>query len=160
MRVVAAAAEPYRASSPYALAAPLLLDAIGAGEVATAELPDWLDQWCARHAPELTNWLPLVGPMLGISMADSAQTVDLAPEFRVDRLHTLVLDMLKASMPGPTLLVVDDMQFADEASDVLLRHIAASAARQPWLVVLAGRGDVPRPDSDGSTTMVLDPLGH
>ncbi len=48
MRVVAAAAEPYRASSPYALAAPLLLDAIGAGDVAAAALPDWLDEWCSQ----------------------------------------------------------------------------------------------------------------
>ncbi len=81
MRVVAAAAEPYRASSPYALAAPLLLDAIGAGDVTTAELPDWLDQWCSQRAPELTNLLPLLGPMLGISMPDTAETRDLAPEF-------------------------------------------------------------------------------
>jgi class 3 adenylate cyclase/tetratricopeptide (TPR) repeat protein/ABC-type cobalamin transport system ATPase subunit len=159
MRVVAAAAEPYRASSPYALAAPLLLDAIGAGEVATTALPDWLDEWTSQHAPDLTNWLPLVGPMLGISMADSAQTLDLAPEFRVDRLHTLVLDMLKASMPGPTLLVVDDMQFADEASEALLRDIAQQVASQPWLIVLAGRGDAPRPDLDGSVTLVIEPLG-
>jgi len=159
MRVVAAAAEPYRASSPYALAAPLLLDAIGASEIATAALPDWLGDWCSQHAPDLTNWIPLLGPMLGISMADTAQTSDLAPEFRVDRLHTLVLDMLKASMPGPTLLVVDDVQFADEASEALLRHIAQQVTRQPWLIVLAGRGDGPRPDSEGSTTLVIEPLG-
>jgi class 3 adenylate cyclase/tetratricopeptide (TPR) repeat protein/ABC-type cobalamin transport system ATPase subunit len=159
MRVVAAAAEPYRASSPYALAAPLLLNAIGAGEVATAALPDWLDQWCARHAPELTNWLPLLAPMLGISIADTAQTHDLAPEFRVERIHALVLDILRAAMSGPTLLVVDDLQFADEASEGLLRHIAQQVASQPWLIVLAGRGDGPPPDSDGSHTMVLEPLG-
>jgi tetratricopeptide (TPR) repeat protein/ABC-type cobalamin transport system ATPase subunit len=158
MRVLAAAAEPYRASSPYALAAPLLLDAIGASEVATAALPDWLDQWCARHAPELASWLPLLAPMLGISVAETDQTRDLAPEFRVERLHALVLEMVLVALPGPTLLIVDDMQFADEASDALLRHIARNVARQPWFVVLAGRGDVPRPDSDGSA-MVLDPLG-
>jgi tetratricopeptide (TPR) repeat protein len=157
--VISAAAEPYRASSPYALAGPLLLDAIGAGEVATTALPEWLDEWCSKVAPELTDWLPLLGPMLGISFEDTARTRDLAPEFRVDRLHALVLDMLAAAMPGPTLLVVDDVQFADEASDAVLRHISRRAARQPWLVVLAGRGDVPRPDSDGSTTMVLGPLG-
>jgi len=159
MRVLAAAAEPYRASSPYALAAPLLLDAIGAGDVATIALPDWLDQWCSQRAPELTNLLPLLGPMLGISMPDTAQTRDLAPEFRVDGLHVLVLDMLKASMSGPTLLVVDDLQFADEASEALLRHIAQQVASQPWLIVLAGRGDGPRPDSDGSVTLVIEPLG-
>ena len=160
MRVVGAAAEPYRASSPYALAAPVVLDALGAAEVATTELKDWLDQWCSQHAPDLTNWLPLLGPMLGISISDTAQTRDLAPEFRVDRLHALVFDLLRVAMPKPTLLIVDDMQFADEASDALLRHLALHAARQPWLIVLAGRGDAPRPDSDESTkTMVLDPLG-
>jgi class 3 adenylate cyclase/tetratricopeptide (TPR) repeat protein len=158
MRVIAAAAEPYRASSPYALAAPLLLEAIGASEVASAELPDWLDQWCSQCAPDLTNWLPLLGPLLGISMEDSAQTGDLAPEFRVDRLHVLVLDMLKAAMPGPTLLAVDDVQFADEASDALLHYIAQQVAGQPWLIVLAGRGDAARAESE-STALVIEPLG-
>ena len=158
MRVVAAAAEPYRASSPYALAAPLLLDAIGAGEVAMADLPEWLDQWCSVQAPELANWLPLLGPMLGIPVVDTAETRDLAPEFRVERLHALVRDMLIAALPGPTLLVVDDVQFADEASDALLHHIAQQVASQPWLIVLAGRGDAPRADSE-STTLLIDPLG-
>jgi class 3 adenylate cyclase/tetratricopeptide (TPR) repeat protein len=159
MRVVAAAAEPYRASSPYALAAPLLLDAIGADEVAIAALPDWLGEWSAQLAPELANWLPLLAPMFGISMADTVQTRDLAPEFRVERIHALVLDMLRVAIAGPTLLVVDDMQFADEASDALLRHIAANAARQPWAIVFARRGDAPSPDSDETTTLVLEPLG-
>ncbi len=158
MRVVAAAAEPYRASSPYALAAPLLLDAIGANGVATTALPEWLDDWCALHAPALANWLPLLGPMLGIPVVDTVETRDLAPEFRVERLHALVFDMLKAALPDPTLLLVDDVQFADEASDALLHHIAQQVAGQPWLIVLAGRGDAPRADSE-STTLMIDPLG-
>ncbi len=62
-------------------------------------------------------------------------------------------------MPGPTLIVVDDLQFADEASEALLRHIAQQVASQPWLIVLAGRGDGPRPDSDESVTLVIEPLG-
>ena len=48
------------------------------------------------------------------------------------------------------------MQFADVASDALLRHVAAHAGAQPWLVVLAGRGDAATTAS--AHTIVVGPL--
>jgi class 3 adenylate cyclase/tetratricopeptide (TPR) repeat protein len=160
MTVLATAAEPYRASSPYALAGPLLLEALGADEVATADLPGWLESWCLERAPQLQAWLPLLRAPLGIVMTDSAQTSDLAPEFRADRIQALVADLLRAAMPGLSLIVVDDMQFADEASAALLRHVAQDVAGQPWLIVLAGRTG--RIDEDtqqlASGSLVVGPL--
>jgi class 3 adenylate cyclase/tetratricopeptide (TPR) repeat protein len=158
--VLAAAAEPYHASSSYALAGPLLLDALGAGHVVTTALPGWLDQWCGVHAPELRSWLPLLGPPLGVPFEETTQTRDLAPEFRAERVQALVLDLLKAAVPGGLLLVVDDMQFADEASAALLRHLSRQLSRQPWLLVLAGRGDSFSPElrPPGSQTILVEPF--
>jgi class 3 adenylate cyclase/tetratricopeptide (TPR) repeat protein len=158
MVVISAAAEPYRASSSYALAGPLVLDALGLGDLTGSELGERLDQWCRAHAPQLHSWLPLLGPVLGVAVEENPQTRDLAPEFRSDRVHTLVLDLLRIAMPGPSLLVIDDMQFADEASEALLRHLAAHATEQPWLVVLAGRGDAARTASADTQTIVVGPL--
>ena len=158
--VLAAAAEPYHSSSAYALAAPLLRDALGAGDVSSAALPSWLDRWCGERAPALNAWLPLLGPLFGINLAETAQTTDLAAEFRTDQLHTLVLELLRAALPGPAVVIVDDLQFADEASEALLRHVARNARGQPWVVVLAGRGDTARTDSQsaGSHAVLVEPL--
>jgi class 3 adenylate cyclase/tetratricopeptide (TPR) repeat protein len=162
MTVLAAAAEPYRSSSPYSLAGPLLLDALGAGDVALDALAGWLTRWCREHAPELVPWLPLLSPVVGITIPDTAQTRDFAPEFRAERAQPFVLDLLRKAIPGPTLLVVDDMQFADVASAALLRHLAGRAHGQPWLVVLAGRGDSygEYEQSQRSRAIVVEPLSE
>ena len=158
--VLATAAEPYHSSSAYALVASLLRDALGLGDVAIAALPSSLDLWCQERAPALGAWLPLLGPLFGINLPETAQTRDLAAEFRTDQLHTLVLELLRTALPGPTVVLVDDLQFADEASEALLRHIARNASSQPWLVVLAGRGEITRTDSRsvGSHAILVEPL--
>jgi class 3 adenylate cyclase/tetratricopeptide (TPR) repeat protein len=160
MVVLTTAAEPYRASSPYALARPLLLEACGASDVPVAELPAWLNTWCRTRAPHLRPWLPLLRAPLAIDLAETPQTRDLAPEFRAERIQALVFEILRAALPGPSLIVVDDMQFADEASDALLRHVAHQVTGQPWLAVLAGRGDAAdlQPPSPGSHSILVGPL--
>ena len=40
---------------------------------------------------------------------------------------------------GPTLLVVDDVQWADDATLDVVRHVARRIARLPALLVLAVR---------------------
>ena len=161
MTVLAAAAEPYRSSSPYGLARPLLLDALGASDVGVDALADWLIRWCREHAPELAPWLPLLSPVIGIAIPDTAQTRDFAPEFRAERAQ-FVLDLLRKAIPQPMLLVVDDMQFADVASGALLRYVASRAHGQPWLVVLAGRFDTygEYEPAAGSQVMVVGPLSE
>jgi class 3 adenylate cyclase/tetratricopeptide (TPR) repeat protein len=162
MTVLATAAEPYRSSSPYALARPLLLDALGASDVEADALADWLIRWCREHAPELAPWLPLLSPVVGIVIPDTARTRDFAPEFRAERAQPFVLDLLRKAIQGPMLLVVDDMQFADVASAALLRHVASRAHGLPWLVVLAGRGDTygEHPQTEGSRAIVVGPLSE
>jgi class 3 adenylate cyclase/tetratricopeptide (TPR) repeat protein len=160
VRVLATAAEPYLASSPYSLVRPLLRDAFGVSDAPAGDLAEALERWCRDRAPEQRAWLPLLGPVLGTAIADTAATRDLAAEFRAGRMRELVLDLLSRAWPDPTLLVVDDMQFADDASEDLLRHIARGAGEQPWLVVLAGRAaphDADAP-SDRSRLLTVGPL--
>jgi class 3 adenylate cyclase/tetratricopeptide (TPR) repeat protein len=141
MIVLRAAAEPYRGSTPYSLLRSLLLCAFGLLDVPITEVMTGIESWRGIAGTPLVSWLPLLAPVFGVAMPDSAQTRDLAPRFRVDRLHALVLDLLRVALPTPALLVVDDMQFADEASEEVLRYIAHHVADCPWAVVLAGRAD-------------------
>jgi class 3 adenylate cyclase/tetratricopeptide (TPR) repeat protein len=157
--VLSCAAELYRAAAPYSLVRPLLLRALGAEDVDPAGLVGWLDSWSAAHAPDLSERLPLLGPVLGVLIDETATTRDLAPQFRADQTRELVLEILAVVLREPTLLVVDDMQFADEASEALLRHVAANVADRPWLVVLVGRDAPPSESPPGtSPTLRLGPL--
>lgn len=152
-------AELYRAASPYSLLRPLLREALGVADGAPAEAYDAIARWCRSHAAEQLPWLPLLGAVLGTTVADSPQTRDLAPEFRTDRIQRLIGDLLRVALRGPTLIVVDDMQFADDASADVLRQLGNEVSDLPWLIVLADRGehDVAE-DSGASRTLVLEPL--
>ena len=39
----------------------------------------------------------------------------------------------------PTLIVVEDVHWIDDASGLLLRHLAASPEPRPWLVCVTAR---------------------
>jgi hypothetical protein len=61
-----------------------------------------------------------------------------------ERLFTAIVDFLAfapAGQPGPRLLVVDDLQWADEASLRLLAYVAKRIGRFPWLLVGAYRSE-------------------
>jgi class 3 adenylate cyclase/tetratricopeptide (TPR) repeat protein len=141
MTVLRAAAEPYHGSSPYSLLRSLLLRAFGLLDVPATEVITGIEGWRGIGGSPLVPWLPLLAPVFGVAVPDTVQTRDLAPRFRVERLHALLLDLLRIALPTPALLVVDDMQFADEASEEVLRYLAHNVADLPWLVVLAGRAD-------------------
>lgn len=64
------------------------------------------------------------------------------PEARQARLSRAVGQLLDAALgPGPSLLAVDDLQWADEASVRLLHHLARQGAERARLVVFAFRDE-------------------
>lgn len=75
-----------------------------------------------------------------------------APDSWCYRMLQVVLDALEASTgDGPVLVILDDLQWADSASLLLLRTLAGRAAGRP-LAVLAAFRPVPR-DSDFNETL-------
>jgi class 3 adenylate cyclase/tetratricopeptide (TPR) repeat protein len=139
MTVLTAAAEPYRTSSPYAVVRSLFLDGLVQGAKSAAGQAKRLVAWCDEFAPELLPWLPLLNPLLGVTLEETPETRDLATEFRAERTRATILDLLRIRLPGPSLIVVDNLQFADEASVELLRLITQNVATLPWLVVMSRR---------------------
>jgi tetratricopeptide (TPR) repeat protein/transcriptional regulator with XRE-family HTH domain len=79
------------------------------------------------------------------------------PEARQARLSRAVGQLLDAALgPGPSLLVVDDLQWADEASAQVLHHLARQGADRARLVVFAYRDeDV---DQDERLARLIDSL--
>jgi class 3 adenylate cyclase/tetratricopeptide (TPR) repeat protein len=90
-------------------------------------------------APELADWLPLLGDVLGVAVPETPATADLDDEFRKARLEVVVLDLLRTFLSGPTLLTVDDAQHMDPASADLLNRLALETQRRPWVLVVSRR---------------------
>jgi class 3 adenylate cyclase/tetratricopeptide (TPR) repeat protein len=166
MTVISAAGEPFRSASPYALSRSLLLEATGMRDLYLGEVPDALRAWIREHAPSLEPWLPLLGTVLQTSFPETPETSELAEEFRGARLRMLILETMAAALPGPTVIVVDDVHFADPASRDVLTQLVGWAADRPWLVLTASPAttgdhetDEPASFAAAAGRLVLEPLG-
>ena len=81
------------------------------------------------------------------------------PEARQARLSRAVDQLLEASRGGrPAILVVDDIQWADDASVQVLHYLARHAIQRPVLVVLAYRDDAV--GSNERFTQLIHSLRH
>ena len=96
-------------------------------------------------APERVEMLPLLGPLLGLSLPDNEITRMLQPKDRRGALHALLCDCLAAAAReaqadgGGLLLVLEDLHWIDSASLQLLVDLTEALAALPVLVVLAYR---------------------
>jgi hypothetical protein len=89
-----------------------------------------------RCEVERATAVALLSPLLGSASAESAET----PAFTPDRRKQLTLELLASMLVGlgceePTVLVVEDLQWADpttvELVDMLVRRIESIVARRP-----------------------------
>src|SRR5206468_552688 len=69
---------------------------------------------------------------------------ELQPAFRRARLHGAVETLLAGLLPNPTLVLLEDVHWIDEASSELLRHLGATNTTRPWAICCTRR-----PGSDG-----------
>ncbi len=95
-------------------------------------------------APEFSHFMPLLGDVLGITLPETPLTRSLSPEQRHDRIQELVVALfLGAAAEEPLLLVIDDVQWADMASQQLLAQLAQLAGSVPLLLMVCYRSDSP-----------------
>ncbi len=89
--------------------------------------------------PDLVPWLPLVALPLDVPVDPTQEVEELQPAFRRARLHGVIEQVLGKLLSGPTLLVIEDVHWMDEASAELLRHLAGQVSGKPWLVCATRR---------------------
>ena len=94
--------------------------------------------WDADEAPPLSGWHESLGEALGnaavLSLAAADQTDVASTTYR---LGGAVLEALRSA--GPTLLVLDDVHWADADSLRLLRRCASAIATLPLVLVVTMR---------------------
>ncbi len=108
-------------------------------------------------APVSLAELAALVPAVAERFPDLPQLSRDFPEARQARLSRAVGQVLEASREGrPLILMVDDIQWADEASAQVLHYLARHVAERPALVIYAYRDD--ELDSDARLARLVESL--
>ena len=134
---VTAACAQYEASTPYFAFRALLRSLLELPQNGAA--PARLRERIEELDPELVPWLPLVALPLDVPVEPTQEVEELQPAFRRARLHGVVEAVLAKVISGPTLLVIEDVHWMDDASADLLRHLGGQVSTKPWLLCATRR---------------------
>jgi tetratricopeptide (TPR) repeat protein/transcriptional regulator with XRE-family HTH domain len=108
-------------------------------------------------APVSLAELAALVPEVAERCPDLPQLSNDFPEARQARLSRAVDQLLEASRNGsPAVLMVDDFQWADDASAQVLHYLARHAAQRPVLVIYAYRDEAV--DSDERFAQLIESL--
>ena len=136
----------------------LLRDRLGIGIEAGA---DELRTAVAALVPQRVQLVPLLAEVLDMEVMDTPVTAGLRDEERSEVALRVAVDVLCAGSE-PTLLVLEDAHWADEASTRLLAELSARVATVPLAAVLTRRADASSvPDArriHGVWSITLDDL--
>jgi len=156
--------EAYTSSTPYVAWRELLRDILGVGRDDADDVVEAaLRQAVARDAPDLEPWLALLGALPGLDLAPSPEVEMLAEENRRTKLHEVVARFVEVSLPGPTVVELDDAHHMDEASAELTAHLAGALGGRKWLIGVArrpGTAGFAVPAAVPSTRIELKPLAQ
>ena len=110
--------------------------------------------------PDLVPWLPLLAVPFDAGVPATPEVDALAPTHSRDRLHAIVETFLEGVLMMPTLIVVEDIHWLDDASLFLLRHLVARSAARPWLICVTARpaAESILPEGGQGTRLELQPL--
>ncbi len=139
---IATECQPYDGLSPYASARTLLRRALGIPIAASAaDAGRQLRATAARLAPATVPLLPLLAAALGAEPTSTPEADGVAEQFRTARMHETAAMLLTAALPQTTLLVVEDIYYADDASLQLFRALSVGIGGRPWVLVVTRRPD-------------------
>jgi adenylate cyclase len=116
--------------------------------------PPMFRQAVGSSAPELARILPELHRLF----PDMAAPLELPPAIRQRFLFTNVREFFTRSCRvTPLLILIDDVQWADETTVQLTQHLAPALASLPMVVVLACRdADAAGPSARGTLQTFLD----
>lgn len=163
MRFFQGSCTPYGAASPYSVFRPLLRNGIDIPTDADpVEAGRLLAAFVAEAAPALLPMLPLIAVPFGAEVPATPEADAIDPEFRRQRTHESIVNLYDTTLgTTPVFLVIEDLQWVDDASGDLVDHLIRAAATRPWAGVLTRRpGGSWQPDDSAThvTTLDLQPL--
>jgi class 3 adenylate cyclase/tetratricopeptide (TPR) repeat protein len=155
-----ASCDAYGASTPYGALHGLLRPLAGiTPEMSAAEAGEQLKPWIDAIMPDLSPWLPLLAIPFDATVPATPEVDRLDASFVHGKLHEAVEQFLQRVLMMPSLIVVEDVHWLDDASAYLLRHLTRAAGPVPWLVAVTRRREGPSFVSDEHGVLLeLEPL--
>ena len=154
--------ESYESTTPYASIFYLGRSLLGLPmDADAATVTRQLRRWVESELPDQVDQLPLIGTALDLDLEDTPQTAALTPEFRRQAVARATAAFLAAALEHPCIVVVEDAQHMDQASQGILEELAAAMGSQPGLLCITRRpadtGFRPGPEA-GARVLTLTPL--
>jgi class 3 adenylate cyclase/tetratricopeptide (TPR) repeat protein len=158
VRSVRIVCEVYASSTPYATISRIVRAGIGVPSGAddattSAALREAID----TNAPELRPWQPLVAEVVGVPAEPTPESASLAPQFRAARVAATVAELIAAQLTGPSIIVVDDGDWIDDASREVLEVLAPLAELAGIVVILCAPDDAAE---SAAQSIALGPLAR
>ncbi len=140
MRQVSLRCEQYEASTPYYAFRPFLRSLLDVELNGGAEHNrSLLAERLSTIDEELVPWAPLLAGPLDVEVESTPEVKGLDPAFWRARLHGVMGTLLGHLLDEPTLLLVDDVHWMDDASSELLRYLGTQLPTRPWLACTTRR---------------------
>jgi class 3 adenylate cyclase/tetratricopeptide (TPR) repeat protein len=91
------------------------------------------------NAPELIDWLPLLGIATGFEVKPTKATQRLAPQAVPAKIREVTVALVRACINAPVVVVVEDLHWADAPSARLLQALGAASGGISMLVATTRR---------------------
>ena len=142
--------EAYERTNAYFAVRSLLRPLAGCTpEQTPAEAGAQLERFVQSALPELASWLPLLAIPFDAEVPATPESEAIDTAFRFDKVHDVVAQFMSRVLLMPTLAIVEDVHWIDDASAFLLRHLVTSALPRPWLICVTRRPEGESFSTDG-----------
>jgi len=151
----------YQSATPYFLFRSLLPTVFGLTGLGSEEAVEAVRHLVSTRAPELTPWLALIGVVLDLHIEESPEVAQLEDQFRRSRTLESVRQLMAAVVTEPTIFLIEDTHWMDEASGNLLTALLDGLETRPWMTCLSrrpGEDGWRLPEERESLSLVLAPL--
>jgi len=151
-------AEPYGTNSPYRVFRDPVRKLLGIDRQDGRAMTAALINGVRRAEPALLPWAALIGDVAHVAVDPSPEVSLIEPRFRPERTAAVLVQLLAATRRTPLVFVMDDAQWADEASSQLLEQLARECTSRPWLLLVARRPGQEGFAAQEGETLALAPL--
>ena len=143
----------YGMNNPYSSLRPVLRGALGIDLYADAQTTgDALTKVVRAERESLLPMVPLLALPFGAEVPSTPEADAIDAEYRRQVLGRSMVEFLTAVLPPDTVIVLEDVQWIDEASAEVLGGIAEQATKNDWVVITTRR------DAGGWLAEGLDPV--